>query len=240
MVARTIIGAVVPRSAQAVDHLGRGSGRIPRYVNAFELPLYAEQRRIVDLASAMAATPFDAEFIPIQICKTKLILFNSPGVDRDGGNIGGHIDSEAELVPGELGKDFASEGSGCPWDCERLLDAAGRQDEKRDRHADGSEKLFDGRAGRPRVRLRFMCATAPLPQRTPQRSGSMIVNPFDCRRRHLPATWRQLNSRGIGHCGVAGRFWGIIPSIALLRRRLFGSLGRTSFRDFERVQVAVI
>ena len=53
----------------------------------------------------MAATPFDAEFIPRQICKTKLILFNSLGVDRDGGDIGGQVDSETELLPGELGKD---------------------------------------------------------------------------------------------------------------------------------------
>ena len=65
------------------------------------------------------------------------------------------------------------------------------------------QALRNGRASRPRVRLRFMCATAPLPQRTPQRTGSMIVNSFDCRRRHLPATWWQLNSRGIGRCGVA-------------------------------------
>ena len=45
--------------------------------------------------------------------------------------------------------------------------------------------------------------------------------------------------RRVGHCGVGGWLCGIVPLFALLRRRLFGSLGRRRMRRPERVQVAV-
>ena len=45
--------------------------------------------------------------------------------------------------------------------------------------------------------------------------------------------------RRMGHCCIGGWLWGIVPLFALLRRRLFGSLGQRRMRRPERVQVAV-
>ncbi len=67
---------------------------------------------------------------------------------------------------------------------------------------------------------------SPNMDRTP-RDPRGICNNLGCTRRRM------------GPCGVGGWFWGIVPLFALLRRRLFGSLGQRRLRRPERVQVAV-